>query len=181
VGFIGRLKVALGVLRTQSGVLSRGFKVDPGGGATITVSQFGTPGDDSAPLDTDIPVLVSLKRSGSGAIVGFIDPKNAPAVGKGERKLYARDAGGAIKGWIKLSADGAIRFENSSGSVLLAPSGTITLNGLVTIDTSGNITTPGNITATGTIHGAGITDTTTNVTLGTHKHPGNNTAPTPGT
>lgn len=48
---------------------------------------------------------------------------------------------------------------------------------------TGNVTINGNITVTGTVSGAGVTDTTTSVTLGTHTHgiPPSTPPPTPGT
>lgn len=182
MGFLGKIKVALGILKDNGGVFTRRFQIDPGGGACVSVSQFGTAGDDSAPLDTDRAILTQLPRSGSMAIIGYIDTKNAPAVAKGERKLYARDVNGNIKAsmWLKANGGvvvdcyGEISLSNTSGSIVVAENGVITLNG-VTIGIDGAITTPS------TIHGAGVTDTTTNVTLGTHKHPGTNTPPTPGT
>ncbi len=186
MGFIARIQVALGAVTDAAGNWTRQFRVDPGGGAAITASQFGTPGDDSAPLDSDVPILVPLKRSGSGAIVGYVDPKNTPSVGKGERKLYARQASGALIGWVWLHDDGSIETANDNGSVFLNADGTVTINGLV-IDTDGNVTTPGTINADGaietasTLKGAGVTDTLQNVTVGTHVHPSNGAPPTPGT
>lgn len=81
---------------------------------------------------------------------------------------------------VTLNPDGSHSIDNGSGSIVLGSNGVVNING-VTISTSGAISTPSSVTASGSISGAGVTDTNTNNTLSTHKHPANNQPPTPST
>lgn len=80
-----------------------------------------------------------------------------------------------------LSTDN-VQLRNKDGTVYveIAEDGKITLKpGTDGVHVDGNVAVTGNITATGEItRGLGGAD---QVTLGLHRHPGNNTPPTPGT
>ncbi len=148
-------------------------KCDPGGD-TITAEHFSDPGDDSQPLRGDFVALSDSSGSGCEAAVGFADVKNQGKAKPGEKRIYARDASGAVKVELWLKGDGSLVIDNGSGQVELASSGDVTINGVV-IDASGNIQAPGEVTAMA----AGPA-----VKLSTHLHGtplGPTQPPTPGT
>ena len=133
--------------------------VDPGGGANITAGHFADPGDDSQPLPQDIAAIVPTARTGGGSAVGYSDPVNDKIASPGEKRIYARDASGAVVSDIWLQDDSSIILRNGAGFILLAADGSVNING-VTIDASGNITAPGSLILNGKeldghIHAAG--------------------------
>lgn len=171
MGLIARIVNMLGPGKGSASEWRRQYRVDPGGGAAVTASQFAPAGDDSAPLKSDKLLLVEVPKSGVFCIVGYADTINTPEALAGERKLYARNAGGTIMCSLWLKADGSVHIEGA-GSIVMEAGGNVVING-VTISPSGDISAPGSI------EGLGITDTTNNVTLGTHNHGGD--PPVPGT
>lgn len=125
----------------RNGAKISDVKVDPGGGPNVTAEHFSAPGDDGHPLPGDYVVGVSIQRSGGSAVVGYLDPKNDQKAAAGEKRIYARDSGGAsiVELWLK--NDGTAVLENASGSVTLAANGDITLDGPnVTINASSKFT-----------------------------------------
>jgi len=74
---------------------------------------------------------------------------------------------------------------NENGDYVKVEKDLITIKAKELIINADDTTLNGNLEVTGTIDGAGITDTITDVTLGTHTHIGNlgnpTSAPTPGT
>lgn len=137
MGHIGRLLSFLRVTRPED-IRATDAQVDTGGGVVITADNFAPAGDDSQPLPEDYALVVPTPRSGSGALAGFVDIKNEPKAGPGEKRLYARDAEGLPVCEIWLKADKSVTVVNESGSFALQADGNIVLNG-VTIDPDGNI------------------------------------------
>lgn len=206
---MGRIARLLSFVRlTRNDAKVSDVKVNPGGGPNITAEHFADAGDDSHPLTSDYVALNTDSGTGRESAIGYLDPINEPKAQPGDKRIYSRDAdSGAVvvEVWLKndgtavvsnengsvtlrpdggtvvatpestfdAAADGSITGNNGSGSFQLAAGGDFLVNG-VTIDTSGNISTGGSI------EGQGVTDTTTNVTLGTHNHPANGAPPTPG-
>lgn len=111
---------------------------DPGGGALITGDVYQPGGDDSRPLPKDYMLLVSMPGSGRFAAVGFVDAQNPRQTEPGEKRIYSRQASGAVTAEVFLRADGTAQ--------ITAPGG-ISLNG-VTIDANGNLTLPAGATLT---------------------------------
>lgn len=87
--------------------------VDEGDGDTATVPFFQPIGEDSQPLPGD--ELVTVESSGSGAEVAVAgaDIKNAGKAGKGEKRLYARDASGAVVAEVWLHSDGTVSLDQN--------------------------------------------------------------------
>lgn len=174
-------------------------KVNPGGGANITAEVFQPAGEDSFPLPSDYAILINFMRTGSFAVAGYVDPINAGTAQAGEKRVYSRDANGAIKAEFHLKNDGTILCTNTEGTIQIDPdgkmvlsntgtgkieiaaSGIVTINNDVEIDTSGNIDMTGDITTTGNINCADLTATGTitgdtvldgTIELGNHAHGG---------
>lgn len=104
-------------------------KVDPGGGANLSAPHFSAPGDDSQPLPGDYVFAVPAKRSGSAAAVGYLDPVNEPKAGPGDKRVYARNADGAIVGELWLKSSGDIELTNGAATLTLKASGAVELKG----------------------------------------------------
>jgi len=193
VGLIGYL---LGFTRRSDNVSD--VKSDPGGGANVTAPHFGAPGDDGHPLPGDSVALIGVPRTGGVASVGYIDPANTPKAAAGERRVYSRDASGAVVAEVWLKNTGEVSVKNDAGEIKLAPAGdfeytgpigalTFTAAGMATIsntlgsivlDPGGSVTingttfgVGGTMTSTGTITGQDV-QTTAGVDLGTHTHGG---------
>lgn len=148
-------------------------KCDPGGD-TLTAPHFADPGDDSQPLPGDFVALETSSGSGLEQATGYADVKNEGKAQPGEKRIYARDASGAVMVELWLRGDGSLVIDNGSGKVELAAGGDVTINGVV-IDASGNVKAPGEVTAMATGPG---------VKLSKHKHPtgvGPSSEPIPGT
>jgi len=125
---MGFLATVVEFLRSSvEGVPAAEAKVDRGGNDTVTGYHFGAPGDDAQPLPGDVAYLGDDVGAGNSQILGYQDPINAGVAGPGERRLYARAQGGAIKGQTWLKDDGSILIANDAGSVLLGADGAITL------------------------------------------------------
>lgn len=103
-------------------------KLDPGGGPNVTAEHFSAPGDDAHPLAGDYVVNVSIQRSGGSAVVGYLDPKNDQKAAAGEKRIYARDSGGAsiVELWLKNTGEATL--VNSNGYLTLKPDGEIEAN-----------------------------------------------------
>lgn len=103
-------------------------KVDPGGGANETADHCTPPGDDSPPLPGDFAELKESTGKGRDAAVGYTDPKNTREASPGEKRWYARDAGGNVvcSGWLK--GDGTIVLSNANLTITGAPDGTASIS-----------------------------------------------------
>lgn len=158
----GLAKILSFVRTTRNGAPVSDVKTDPGGGANVTAEHFGPAGDDSSPLPGDFVYLGGVPRTGGRAALGYLDPGNTPQAGAGEKRIYARDPNtGAVAVELWLKNDGSAVLTNAAGSL--------------TLDAAGNVACSGSLTA------AGVTDSTQNVTLGTHTHSGGVVpAPDPG-
>jgi hypothetical protein len=171
---VGRIAKLLSFVReVRNGAKVSDSKVDPGGGADITAQHFAAAGDDSHPLPGDYVALNTDSGSGRESAVGYLDPLNAPKALAGDRRIYARDASGAliVEVWLKntgeatilnangsvtLRPDGSIKGDNGSGSFELEAGGDFLVNGVI-IDTSGNITSPATITAPNIVGASSVT------------------------
>ena len=122
MGRIGRL---LSFVRTtRHGANVSDVKIDPGGGANVTSEHFASAGEDAFPLTTDYPISVELQRQGVAAVVGYIDPLNAPKSLEGEKRIYARDKDtGLVIVEVWLKNDGEATTFNENGSITLRPDG----------------------------------------------------------
>jgi hypothetical protein len=162
---------------------------DPGYPDSNDAEVYGPSGDDSPPLPEDFALLVETPGAGRQNVAGYMDTRNEGVAEPGEVRRYARDPDGVVVATIWMKGDGTITIVNDNGSIEMAPSGDVTING-VTIDTSGNISTPGDIEATGDVTAdgevtAGNAVPAAKVTLSAHVHtsaaPGSPTStPTPG-
>ena len=166
--------------------------IDPGGGANKTAVNCVGIGDDSYPLATDYAAAIKIGKTGNIVVVGYLDPKNDPVSLPGEKRIYSRQyPAGSIAAEIYLKNTGEIEIKNDNGEINIFndgkarinnPNGTITLEANGSVDVNGTvIDNHGIITGNGAITGKGITDTTTNITLWSHTHPGPGAPPTPGT
>lgn len=161
MGLIGRV---LSFIHTsRNGAQVSDTKLDPGGGPNITAAHFAPPGDDSYPLTTDYVCTTPLPQNGRQAAVGYVDPLNTPQTQPGEKRIYARDAAGAVivdiwlkttgeaamanaAGSVTLRADGSILGQNAAGSFELQVGGNFVVNGVI-IAPDGSITAPAAISA----------------------------------
>lgn len=123
MGWIAR--VLSSTRRTRRGVPTTDVKSNPGGGANETAAQFQPAGDDARPLADDYAYTGALPRQGGAAHVGYQDASNAGKANPGEKRLYARDSGGAVVAEIYLQNDGSLTLENGAGSVSVAANGSI--------------------------------------------------------
>jgi hypothetical protein len=156
---------------------------DPGYPDTNEAYVFGPSGEDSPPLPEDSVYLGDSPGAGRENALGYMDTRNEGVAEPGEKRMYARDPDGAIVATIWMQGDGTIFLSNGNGSIEMAPSGDVTING-VTIDTSGNISTDGDIDAGGDITATGeVTGGALPIALTTHTHNdslgGPTTAPIP--
>lgn len=161
MGFVARLLSFTRVFRNDA--YSTDVKVDPGGGANVTLPHFSAPGDDAAPFPDDFVAAVEVPRTGGAVAVGYVDPNNEGVAQPGEKIIYARSTsaghevvvrvhlkndGSALvsnnNGTFELSQTGGIKGSNGNGSFELETGGNFVVNG-VTIDTGGNIKTGASI------------------------------------
>jgi hypothetical protein len=163
---VGRIAKLLSFVREiRNGAKISDSKVDPGGGAVITAQHFAGAGDDSHPMQGDYVALNADSGSGRESAVGYLDPLNAPKALSGDRRIYARDANGAliVEVWLKntgeatilnangsvtLGPSGSIKGVNASGSFELKASGDFVVNGVI-IDTAGVVTIPDSLILAG--------------------------------
>ena len=75
---------------------------------------YGSPGDDSRPLIADSVAYIEGNNTGSKTAVGFLDTKNPPVSGDGERRLYSRDLNGAIQALIFLKDNGIAEINGNT-------------------------------------------------------------------
>ena len=80
----------------------------------VTATRFGPTGDDSRPLPGDAVVFVEGDNVGGKIAVGFLDTRNAPVSGDGEKRLYSRNSGGTIQAIIYLKDDGTLEINSGS-------------------------------------------------------------------
>lgn len=171
MGLIGRVLSFARRVRNNAQVSDT--KMDPGGGAIRTAEHFSSPGDDGHPLANDYVFAAETPQSGRVAAVGYIDPRNEPKSGPGEKRIYSRTEDGAMAAEHWLKADGAVVTENENGSVTLGADGSIlgqnaagsfelqaggdfVVNGVV-ITPAGQITTPtGIVSPSATIGGVEV-------------------------
>lgn len=128
---------------SEAGEVTAEVVIDIGGGATVTVPGYSTPGVESAPVAGDYAAAVSHRGDSRATVVAYADPVNVREVGDGEAMLYSRDpgtgkrvavifaksdgsivietrdAGGAALGKIEMAADGGISVNN--GALTVAP------------------------------------------------------------
>jgi len=163
---VGRIAKILSFIRVQrNGAKISDVKADPGGGANITAEHFSAPGDDSQPMPGDYVALNADSGSGRESALGYLDPLNPPVALKGDKRIYARDADGAVIVEVWLKNTGEATTKNGSGSVTLGPTGSILgtnnngsfelqaagdflVNG-VRIDINGAVTIPDSLTLDG--------------------------------
>jgi len=163
VGRIGKLisfvRAVVGTTKTSD------VKFDRGGGDNRTAQHFSDPGDDSVPLPGDFSAILEQAGTGRDSAVGYVDPKNLQKSQAGDKRIYARDANGAQIVEVWLQNDGTATVQNATGSVVLAPDGSITgtnpngsfalqaggdfvVNG-VTIAANGDVTIPTSLSLAG--------------------------------
>jgi hypothetical protein len=189
---VGRITRLLSFVRAlANGAQVSDVKVDPGGGENITAQHFAPAGDDSHPLPNDYAAIMPVQRTGSEVAVGYLDPLNEPKAQPGDKRVYARDAGGAavVDVWLKndgtattansngvseLLPDGTHLSSNSNGAFELKPDGSIkgsNSNGSFELQAGGDflvngviIDTEGNITSPATVQAQTISTTTLEAT-----------------
>lgn len=137
MGFIGKL-LSFGNT-TKHGAKANNAVVDPGGGATKTLTHFSDAGDDSQPLPGDYVACVKIPRSGNAVATGYVDPANDQKAQPGEKRIYARDGDGVSVVEVWLKADGTAVIENTNGFFRLNPDGSVNINGTV-INSAGEVT-----------------------------------------
>lgn len=106
-----------GMIAKVLSFVGRSVKIDPGGGAIITGKHFAPPGDDSQPLAGDYCTAISTPQSGRAAVVGYTQSAPESKAGPGEKRIYSRDASGAVIAEIHLKNDGTIDIIGPEGSV----------------------------------------------------------------
>lgn len=80
----------------------------------VTATIFNPPGEDSRPLPDDVFVYVDSDNIGEKVAVGFLDTKNDPISGDGEKRLYSRSAAGAVQAIIYIRADGVVEVNGNT-------------------------------------------------------------------
>ena len=123
---MGRIAQLLSFVRsTANGTKTSNVTVDRGGGDNRTPQHFSSPGDDAFPLQDDYVQLVSQAGTGRNSAVGYIDPSNDQKARVGEKRIYARDIGGAsiVELWLK--NDGEAALSNDQGTVTLGADGSM--------------------------------------------------------
>lgn len=105
------------VQAVRNGLTVLDVRSDPGGGAAVTGVHFSAPGDDARALPGDYVELSRLERSnGAYQVLGYIDGANAPQAAAGEKRIYSRNAAGAVQASVWLKADGSILIANAAGT-----------------------------------------------------------------
>ena len=121
---MGRLAKLLQFTRvTRNGAQVSDVTADPGGEPNVTAENFQPAGDDSYPLPGDYVALNSDSGSGRETVIGYVDPKGTPKSGVGEKRIYARNSGGAsiVELWLKNTGEAVLSNEN--GDVTLQADG----------------------------------------------------------
>lgn len=117
--------------RTNDSETGHGLNVtcDPGGKNNITAPHYADPGDDSCPLPGDYAALTEASGTGAEAATGYADVRNAGKALPGEKRIYGRDANGAVVGDLWIKRDGTIVGTNAGGSITLSPQGVLSVSG----------------------------------------------------
>lgn len=149
MGHLGQVLSFVRVLARS--VWSTDVKLDPGGGALKTGTHFGPAGDDAHPLPGDTLIAIQTPRAGRADVVGYVDTVNPPKAEAGEKRVYARDASGAVVVEVWLKNTGEATIVNSSGYLTLQPSGQILANG-ARITTGGDVITAGGVSLDNHFH-----------------------------
>ena len=111
MGLMGVLKSFTRVIRNGANISD--VKADTGGGRITTAENFSPAGDDSFPLLTDIPFIVSAPGTGRFVVLGYLDPVNAGQALEGERRFIARDSSGAPVSFVWLRNDGSLELNGA--------------------------------------------------------------------
>lgn len=155
------------------------------GNDVIVVEHLAPPGCDAPPLPGDFVGTADGPGSGAQQAVGYHDPKNDGKAKPGENRQYARDANGAVIGWLWAKDDGTVVLENEQGKIELKPNGDSYASGNLKVEkdleVGGNLTVKGEIKAdlevTAMAGGPGV-----KVSTHLHNSPfGPVSPPTPGT
>lgn len=167
----------MGIVATVLSNDGKDLKVDRGNGDNITAQQFGPAGDDAPPLKNDYSALSSAKGSGTASAVAYRDqkPENYKAKA-GEKRIYSRDASGAVIAEVYLKNDGTIEAKNKKTAVILSPTGEVSINngsGSFIMEVGGDvvingvrITKAGEISSPGGIKSGGIISTENGASMG---------------
>lgn len=141
----------MGIVSKLLAFATREAKVDRGGGDNVTARHFSDPGDDSAPIEGDWCSISEAVGTGRQSAVGYYDAKNPAKSAPGEKRIYARDAAGAVVSEVWLKNDKTVIITNTAGIFTMAANGDVIINGV-------------------TITKAGDVKLANGVTLGTHRH-----------
>ena len=145
---MGRIARVLDYIKTTiNGANTSRTVVDLSAGANITADQFSSAGDDSAPVNSDYAITVSIQRTGGAVVVGYLDPKNPKVSNKGERRLLGRSQEGDKVSEIYLKNDGTITLFNDSAQTTISPNGDIigsNNNGSYEVNSGGVVTLSSN-------------------------------------
>lgn len=120
----------------------------------MTAEHTAPIGDDSRPLPGDYAVISSAAGTGRQSIVGYFDPANDPKTQPGEKRIYARDASGAMVVELWLKNTGEVLINNGAGTFVMEPGGTVDINGF-RITPDGNGTTKNGVSLDGHTHDQG--------------------------
>lgn len=153
--------------------------VDEGGGELVRADHVEPAGDDSQPLPGDKAVTVDAPGAGGQQAVAYYDAKNAGKAGPGEKRIYARDAGGNVVASWWLKSDGSVELENAGGIWKFSPDGKTECPGDAHVE--GGLTVKGELKVDLEISAM---NGTVPVKLSTHIHNtpfGPTSPPTPGT
>lgn len=90
-----------------------------------TSDNFQSSGEDSQPLPGDFAITVETVRTGSSAVVGYIDQKNEGVSEPGEKRIYSRDSSGNVIATLYLKNNGEIEIKNDELSMHLFNSGDV--------------------------------------------------------
>lgn len=134
----------MGIVSTVLSYLGKDVKVDRGSGDNVTSQHFGPSGDDSPPLPGDYAVLSNAAGTGRQSAVGYRDAKNDGEAAPGEKRIYARDASGAVIATVWINNAGEVSIFNNNGAFTLEPNGDVVING-VRISKTGVITLPSGV------------------------------------
>lgn len=107
----------MGIIAKVLSVVGIDVKADRGSNDNVTAQHFSSPGDDSLALPGDYCALSGATGTGRQTAVGYRDGKNGGLAAPGEKRIYARDAGGAVVCEMWLKNDGTINISSvASGS-----------------------------------------------------------------
>lgn len=149
---MGRISQILSFVRTtRRSVNVSDVTCDSGGGDNKTAEHFAPVGDDSHPLIGDYVATTTAAGTGRKTALGYFDPKLEPKSDPGEKRIYARDSGGAEVCEVWLKNTGAVSISNANGFILLQADGNVNINGAI-IDTGGNVTTAAGVSVNAHTH-----------------------------